>query len=144
MERNLEREDDVEVDKGDKRGMHNRILVFHEWRIYPYLKLYDPDNETFPIPVKYVDLMRQTQTSTNSVSEPIINDIWTEAKGINFSKEWAGTTRFHILRTRLPEGYMWVTERPMTIPKPTRGESIWSEAWTQLSRNGQTKITNCK
>ena len=37
------------------------------------LKLYDPDNETFPIPLKYVDVMRQTQTSLNNVSEQIIN-----------------------------------------------------------------------
>ena len=27
------------------------------------LKLYEQDNETFPIPLKYVDVMRQTQTS---------------------------------------------------------------------------------
>ena len=34
--------------------------------------LCDPDNETFPIPSKYVDAMRQTQMSLNNVSEHIV------------------------------------------------------------------------
>ena len=94
---------------------HRRFVV-HEWRMFiywhheePCLKLYDPDNETFPIPLKYVGVMRQTQTSINNVSEQIINDIWTEAKGVDLSEEWAGTARFQILRKRLPEGYKWTT-----------------------------------
>ena len=41
----------------------------------PRLKYYDPLTETFPIPLRYVDVMRQTQTSINKVSEQIINDL---------------------------------------------------------------------
>ena len=32
-------------------------------------------------------------------------DNWTEAKGVNPSEVWTGTTKFQILRTRLPEGH---------------------------------------
>ena len=42
------------------------------------LKFYDPDSEAFPIPLKYVDVMRQIQTSINNVSQRIFNDIWTD------------------------------------------------------------------
>ena len=52
--------------------------------------------------------MRQTQTSTDKVSQRIINVLWTEAKGVTLSEEWIGTTRFEILRTRPPEGHTWV------------------------------------
>ena len=52
----------------------------------PRLKFYDPDNETFSIPLKYVNVMRQTLTSTNHVSEHMINDLWTEAKGVTLSE----------------------------------------------------------
>ena len=53
--------------------------------------------------------MRKTQTSIDNVSENIINGMWTEAKGVNLSEEWTVTTRFQILRARLPEGYKWVS-----------------------------------
>ena len=66
--------------------------------------------------------------------ENSINDIWTEAKGVNLSEEWSGTTRFWILRTRLPEGYKWVDGRPTKIQNTTRPDRIWPEAWTQLPK----------
>ena len=69
-------------------------------------------DESFPIPLKYVDVMRQRQKSTNNVSEHATNEITTEAKGVNLSEEWTGTTRFQILRTRFPEGYKWVAGGP--------------------------------
>ena len=57
--------------------------------------------------------MRQIQTSINSVAENLINEKWTEAKGVTLSEDWTGTTRFHILRAKLPEGYKrvknWMT-----------------------------------
>ena len=82
------------------------------------MTFYDPDNETFPIPLKDVDLMRQTQTRKNNVSENDINDLWAEAKGVLLSEEWSGTTRSyeqHFLNTK--------------ISKTTRPDSIWPEAW---------------
>ena len=95
-----------------KKKKHRRFVVY-EWRIYrhheePRLKFFDPDNGTFPIPLWNVGVMRQTQTSINNFSEHGMNCLWTEAKGVTLSEEWTGTTRFQILRTRLPEGYKWV------------------------------------
>ena len=60
--------------------------------------------ETFQIPLNYVDVVRKTQTSIYNVSEQIVNGLWTEAKGVNLSEEWTGSTRFQIPRTRLLEG----------------------------------------
>ena len=51
------------------------------------------------------------------LSEHVINDIWTRAKGVNLSEEWTGTTRIQILRTRLPEGYKWVDGKTDENPK---------------------------
>ena len=68
------------------------------------MKLYHPE-ETLPIPLKYEDMMRQTDTHVDNVPEYTVNDIWTEEEGVNFSEGMIGTTRFQILRTRLPEGF---------------------------------------
>ena len=39
----------------------------------------------------------------------IVNDMWTEAEGVNLSEEWTGTTKIADTRTRLPEGHNWVS-----------------------------------
>ena len=59
----------------------------------PRLSIYDSDDDTLPIPLKYVDVMRQTQKSTNDVSENTFSDFRTEAN-VTLSEEWTGTTRF--------------------------------------------------
>ena len=41
----------------------------------PRLTLDDQDIETFPIPLKHVDVMKQIQNSINSVSGNIVNDV---------------------------------------------------------------------
>ena len=61
--------------------------------------------KTFPIPLHYVDVMRQTTTQVDNVSESTASDFLTEAKDVTLFEEWMGTTRLQILRTRHPEGY---------------------------------------
>ena len=68
------------------------------------LNFYDPGFEAFPIPLKYFDVVRKTQTSIYNVYEHIISGLWNEAKEVNLSVEWTGSTRFQIPRTRFLEG----------------------------------------
>ena len=49
----------------------------------------------------------------------MINDTWTEAKAVNLSECWTGTTRIQILRTRLLEGYKWVKWATLKIQNQT-------------------------
>ena len=107
-------DDDVEIEERDKKfrntedswSVSGEFIFRHHEELR--LKLYGTENETFPIPLKYVDVMRQTHTSICNVSEHIINGLCTEAKEVNLSEEWTGSTRFQILRARLLEGYKWV------------------------------------
>ena len=90
---------DVEIEEGDTQEKQNRRFVVHR------LKLHDPENETFPIPLKYVDVMRQTQTSI------ILNQL---------SMIHGPKRRVSIfLRNK------WVNGRPTKIQKTTRPDSIW-------------------
>ena len=57
-------------------------------------KLYIPNEETFLIPLKYVDVMRQTRTSKDNASEHTLNGYWHEGSDLALSEEWIGTTRF--------------------------------------------------
>ena len=97
----------------------------------------DPDNEIFPVSWKYIDAMRQSQKSTSNVFENMVNDLWTEAKGVTISEEWTGIARFQILRARLLERYKLVNGKPTKKRKTTRPDSVWSEAWIRLSETQQ-------
>ena len=87
--------------KATKREPKQEIRVPRQrkfiYRHHEELKLCDTDNETFPILVKYADVMRQTQTSIKNVCENIINELWTGAGGVTLSEKWTGTTSFQIL-----------------------------------------------
>ena len=98
----------------------------------PRIGLYEPEEETFPVPLKYTDVVRQTKIDDDSASENTINDFWTEAKDVNLSQEWTGMIRFQILRTRLPEGYRW-------IQKSFRPDSIFAGRWDKIVQETHSK-----
>ena len=89
----------------------------------PRLKLNDPDDDS-RFPSRCVDVMRHTERHTNNVAENTMDDLWTEAKGLNLPEVWTGTTRFHILRARLPERYKRVSGKPTEIKKQLPDETI--------------------
>ena len=80
-ERNFEREDDVEIEEGDKKGSTRERFVVHDWRIFsrhreePHVKLYDPDNEKFPT----LGLRRRDETCrpmTKITSRWLLTLVW--------------------------------------------------------------------
>ena len=89
-----------------KKATRRRVPVKISWStsgdfIYPphdepRTILYDPDQETFPIPWKYVDVVRLSKTDMDNVSDNPIDDLCTEAKDVNHSVVWTGTTKFQI------------------------------------------------
>ena len=67
-------------------------------------KLYVPDESTFPIPLKYIDVMRRTYTDIDSADEELIEDYWFDKGARELSGFWIGKTVFCILRPPAPSG----------------------------------------
>ena len=63
----------------------------------PRTALYVPSPEDCPLPLKYIDIFRHTQTDLSSSSESDIVDHYTDGP-IELSDSWVGTTKFHLLR----------------------------------------------
>ena len=61
--------------------------------VEPRVKLYVPREETFPVPMKYIDVTGTTYRS------------------LELSDACTGFTRFVLLKERPPEGYTWSVER---------------------------------
>ena len=61
------------------------------------VKLYVPREETFPIPLTYIDVTRTTDTTLDVMSKKRIEDYWNVGGDKELSDEWTGFTRFIVL-----------------------------------------------
>ena len=105
-------------------------------------KLCDPHEKTFPIPLKYVSVMRLTKTDIfDNVSQNSFN-ARTEAKGFNLAEDWFRTTedsRSYVQHSQ--KDFNGFKEDPLKVHKTTRPDKILPEAWTQWSKKpGEIKI----
>ena len=60
--------------KNDFRSISGDFIYRHH--VAPQVKLYVPTEESFPIPLKYIDLTRTTHTSQDVLLEKHIENYW--------------------------------------------------------------------
>ena len=58
------------------------------------VKLYSPREESFPIPLKYIDVSRTTHTNLDVKQEKRIDDYWNIDGSRDLSDPWTGFTQF--------------------------------------------------
>ena len=75
--------------------------------VEPRVKLYSPREESFPIPLKYIDVSRTTHTNLDVKQEKRIDDYWNIDGSRDLSDPWTGFTQFTLLDEKGPDGYMW-------------------------------------
>ena len=82
------------------------------------VKLYSPREESFPVPLKYIDVSRTASTNLDVMQERRIDDYWNIDGSRDLSDSWTGFTQFTPLEVKPPEGYMWsgrrLTKRQVT------------------------------
>ena len=79
--------------------------------VEPRVKLYSPREESFPIPLKYIEVSRTTLTNLDVKQEKGIDDYWIFDGSRDLSDPWTGFTQFTLLDEKPPDGYMWSGER---------------------------------
>ena len=97
--------DDAEA-KNDFWSITGDFIYRHH--VEPRVKLYTPREETFPIPLKYIDVTRTTHTSLDVLLEKNIDDYWNVDGERELSDAWTGFTRFILLNERPPDGYIYI------------------------------------
>ena len=75
--------------------------------VEPTVKLYSPREESFPIPLKYIDVSRTTHTNLDVKQEKRIDDYWNIDGSRDLSDPWTGVSQFIPLEEKPPNGYMW-------------------------------------
>ena len=107
--------------------------------VEPRVKHYSPREESFPIPLKHIDVSRTTHTNLDVTQESRIDDYWNIDGSRDLSDSWTGSTLFTLLSEKPPEGFLWSGERLTKRQATSRPDHFWPELWTKLGRNAQLK-----
>ena len=68
--------------------------------VEPRVKLYSPREESFPVPLKYIDVSRTTQTNLDVKQEKRIDDYWNIDGSRDLSDPWTGFIRLVVLEEK--------------------------------------------
>ena len=71
-------------------SMSGNFIYRHH--VEPRVKLYSPKEESFPIPLKYIDVSRTTRTNLDVMQERRIDDYWNIDGSRDLSASWTGFT----------------------------------------------------
>ena len=113
-------------DDGEARNDFSAISGNYTYRphVEPRVKLYVPREESCPIPLKHIDVTRNTFSSLDVLLEKSIDDYWNVDGDRDLSDTWTSFTRFPILDEKPPDGYTWsggrLTRKQTTFPTPLR------------------------
>ena len=105
----------------------------------PRVQFYVPKEETFSIPLKYIDAARSTLTDLDVMQEKKTDDDWNVDVNRSLSDSWKGFTKFTLLQETPPKGFTWSGERLTKIQTTTRPSHEWPEVWTQLGKAAQRR-----
>ena len=76
-------------------SMSGNFIYRHH--VEPRVKFYSPREESFPIPLKYIDVSRTTHTNLDVKQEKRIDDYWNIDGSRDLSDPWTGFTQFTLI-----------------------------------------------
>ena len=83
-------------------SMSGNFMYRHH--VEPRVKLYSPRDESFPIPLKYIDVSRTAHTNLVVKQEKRIDDCWNIDGCRDLSDPWTGFTQITLLEEKPPHG----------------------------------------
>ena len=111
-------------------SMSGNFIYRH--RVEPRVKLYSPREESFLIPLKYIDVSRTTHTNLDVKQEKRIDDYWNIDWSRDLSDPWTGFTQSTLLEEKPLERYMWSGRRLTRKQLTPRPDHLWPELQTKL------------
>ena len=86
-------------------SMSGNFIYRHH--VEPRVKLYSPREESFPIPLKFIDVSRITHANLDVKQEKRIDHNWNIDRSRDLSDAWTSFTQFTLLEEKPLDGYMW-------------------------------------
>ena len=112
--------------------------------VEPRVELYSPKEESFPIPLKYIDVTRTTHTNLDVKQEKRIDDYWNIDGSRDLSDSWTGFTQFTLLDEKPPDGYTWsggeINEESSLHPGQIIYGQSYGSQWKERQAEGKAKV----
>ena len=105
----------------------------------PRVKQYSAREESFPIPLKYIDVSRTTCTNLDVKQERRIDDYWDVDGSRDLSDSWTGFTQFTPLSEKPLDGYMWSGRRLTRKQLTSRPDHLWPELRKSTGKHAKLK-----
>ena len=119
-------------------GLFQKDFIYRH-HVEPRIKLYVLVEESFPIPLRYIDVTRATATTLDVMSEKHIEDYWNFDGDRELSDAWTGFTRFIVLTEKPPDGHTWSGERLTRNQTTSRPDNVWPDMWKHMSDASKTQ-----
>ena len=107
--------------------------------VEPRVKLHSPREESFPIPLKYIDVSRTTHTNLDVEKEKRIDDYWNVDGTRNFSDPWTSCTQFTLLEKKTSLRIHVVRGRRTRKQLTSRSDHLWPELWKSMGKHAELK-----
>ena len=118
-------------------SMSGNFIYRHH--VEPRVKLYSSREESFPIPLKYIDVSRTTHTNLDVMQESRIDDYWNIDGARDLSDSWTGFTQFTLSIEKPPKGFIWSKGRLTKRQATSRPDHLWPELWRGVSKNAKLR-----
>ena len=107
--------------------------------VEPRVKIYSPREESFPIPLQYIDVSRTTHTNLDVKQEKRIEKYWNIDGSRDLSDSWTSFTHFTLLEEKPPDGYVWSGERLTRKQLKSRPDHLGPDIWKTMGKNAKLK-----
>ena len=108
--------------------------------VEPRVKLHSPREESFPIPLKCIDVSRTSHTNLDVKQEKRIDDYLNIDGSRDFSDRWTGFTQFTLLDEKAPDGYTWSGWRLTRKQFTSRQDHLWPELSKSMGKLAKLKV----
>ena len=95
--------------------------------------------KSFPTLLKYIDVTRTTDTTSDVMSEKNIEDYWNVDGDRELSDSWTGFTRFIVLNEKAADGCTWSWKYLARKQTTSRPDSPWPEIRQDVSEASKRK-----
>ena len=117
----------------DFRSMSGNVIYRHH--VEPRFKLYSPREESFLIPLKYIDVSRTTLTNLDVMQERRIDGNWNIDGSRDLSDPWIVSLSLLYWKKNLQKDMRRLTRKQL----PSRPDHLWPELWEKMGKNAKLK-----
>ena len=108
--------------------------------VEPRVKLYSPREESFPIPLKYIDVSRTIHTNLDVKQEKRIDDYWNFDGSRDLSFLLDRSHLIYFIGRKTSKRIYVVRGRRLTRKQLTsRADHLWPELWEKMGKNAKLK-----